>query len=596
MKSLSLKSRALPALLVLVAASFTSTVTATPSVAELAQSPTWQLLVHSYAGKAEIDTDQFLLTAGHFSPQAELEQTLQLYQQNPQQAFCRYPARIRYLSHKLQLPTTGISEAACSDLQEYRSKVPFQQLDLVFASEVLSSASSMMGHIFLKASGTGSKGQPVAHSLAYFTEIGTFNPVSLAYDSLIGGMPGFFIVRPFQQDREQYVEKEQRNLWSFQLQGRPEDIELLQLHLWELRGVDITYYFQSFNCATLTLELLALIQPDVIQERSAFVTPVDVVKAARSHQMLTQTQVDTADLWLFHALNDVLSEPAKTQSLALINTPRADATLLDPRQALYLEVLATRAKDQQQLTEAGYQQLSSYWQQPPTLDLSHYKHPAQTPQDSAWGYSLQQNDGGNRQRLSYLASGHLLTADNRQYLAESELLIGQLAVAYQQEWQLDEATLYAVRSFTPTHEIFSALSGEFYLGWRQAYRTATLDDGRLTRGQLELSGSAGQSYKPHPDVLVYALAGAGVSHGFGTSRLFGQVKTGLIMDSVYSSKLLLQYTASSAKTDAASRYQELSMHWSWFASQNDALGLGLTHLWMQDRHEPQLQLTYSHMF
>jgi hypothetical protein len=573
-----------------------SSANATPSIAKLAQSPTWQLLVHNYAGKARIDTNQFLLTAGDFSPQAELEQTLQLYQQNPQQAFCRYPARIRFLSNKLQLPTTGISEAACSELHEYRTKVPFQQLELVFASEVLSSASSMMGHIFLKASGTGSKGQPVAHSLAYFTEIDTFNPLSLAYDSLIAGMPGFFTVRPFQQDRQQYIENEQRNLWTFQLQGRPEDIELLQLHLWELRGVDITYYFQSFNCATLTLELLALLQPDILQERSAFVTPVDVVKAAHRHQMITQTHVDTSDLWLFHALNDVLSDAAKTQSLALIKTPRTDAMLQDARQPLYLEALANRAKNEQSLSETDYQRLSSYWLHGPTLDLSHYKHPALTPQDSAWSYSLQQNAIGHGHRLSYLASGHLLTADNRQYLSESELLIGQLAVSYQQRWQLEEATLYAVRSFTPTHDVFSALSGEFYLGWRQAYRSTTLIDSRLTRGLFELSGSAGQSYKPHPDLLLYALAGAGVGHGFGTSRVFGHVKTGLIMDSIYSSKLLLQYTASSAKTDADSRYQELSINWSWFASQNDALGLGITHLWIQDRHEPQLQLTYSHMF
>lgn len=593
MRSRGLKSWVFPALVILFMG---RCLAASPSISDLAQSQTWQLLVHSHAGTAEINSPQFLLSAAQFSPQAELEQTLRLFQQDPQHTFCRYPARIRFLSKALQLSTESIDEGACTELQDYRTKVPFQQLDLVFASEVLSSASSMMGHVFLKASGIGSKGQPVAHSLAYFTEITSVNPARVTYDGLIGGMPGYFIVRPFQQDVQQYVEQEQRNLWSFRLQGDSAAIELLQLHLWELRELDITYYFQSFNCATLTLELLAFVEPDVLAQRSAFVTPVDVVKAAYQQHMIQQTQVDTADLWLFHALNDVLPAPAKQQVRALIADPIGGVPLQDARQAPYLAVLAKQARRQQRLSAPQYQQLSSYWQQQPLLDLSHYKHPAFTPQDSEWSYSLTQHDNGVRHRLSALAAGHSLMGDNRQYLAESELRIAQLAISYQQQWQLDEATLYAVRTFTPTDDLFSAMSGEFYLGWRQAYRSETVDDAALTRGQFELSGSAGQSFRPHSDVLLYAVAGGGLSHGFGTSRLFVQAKTGVMVNSVFSSKLMLQYSASSAKTDSDSRYQEVALDWVWFAEKNHRLGVGLNHVWLQHRHEPQAQLTYSHMF
>jgi hypothetical protein len=83
--------------------------------------------------------------------------------------------------------------------------MPFDNISLIFASEVLSSSSSMMRHSFLSVSGKNNRGDEVAHSLSFFSEIATFYPIKLIYDGTIGGMDGFLMVRPFERDYQRYL-------------------------------------------------------------------------------------------------------------------------------------------------------------------------------------------------------------------------------------------------------------------------------------------------------------------------------------------------------------------------------------------------------
>ncbi|KZN40853.1 hypothetical protein JL49_11645 [Pseudoalteromonas luteoviolacea] len=163
------------------------------SLHEISSLPTWQSLIHSSEDKAQLSEPTFLLSNESFSATRELELTLELIISNIEKAYCRFPARTIFLKHHLNLniPSLETTLASCPELKKYIEHVPFDQLELVFASEIFSSATSMMGHIFLKAGGKNFRDVEVNHSLAYFTEITTLNPAKLLTESLVTGMPGF---------------------------------------------------------------------------------------------------------------------------------------------------------------------------------------------------------------------------------------------------------------------------------------------------------------------------------------------------------------------------------------------------------------------
>ncbi|MDZ7867833.1 MAG: hypothetical protein U5L02_01305 [Rheinheimera sp.] len=121
-----------------------------------------------------------------------MAKTLELFEQDPQLAFCRFPARITFLAEKLNLTLAEDRFERCPQLGNFIKHVPFDTIELVYASEVTSSATSMLGHIFIKVSGTNSKGNAVAHSLAYFTEITTLNPAKLIVESTMTGIARLF--------------------------------------------------------------------------------------------------------------------------------------------------------------------------------------------------------------------------------------------------------------------------------------------------------------------------------------------------------------------------------------------------------------------
>ena len=136
---------------------------------------TWSLLLHSVNNQAQVTDPKFLLSHADFSLEKELSLTLQAYQHNPSETFCRFPARLTYLAEQGFVKLAPERFELCKDLKQFIDFVPMDSLELVYASEVLSSATSMMGHVFLKASGRNFRGTPVAHSLAYFTEITSLN-------------------------------------------------------------------------------------------------------------------------------------------------------------------------------------------------------------------------------------------------------------------------------------------------------------------------------------------------------------------------------------------------------------------------------------
>lgn len=153
-----LKSWLLPALFFLVslptAAADAKSIFTRALEVGLAENETWHSLLHLKGATPQITDDTFLLSGKNFSVQNELRETINFFVDNPEQAKCRFPARLLFLNKHLTLSGLDLnSSPLCPELTRYQQYVPFDEVNLIFASEVLSSASSMMGHTFLNITG-----------------------------------------------------------------------------------------------------------------------------------------------------------------------------------------------------------------------------------------------------------------------------------------------------------------------------------------------------------------------------------------------------------------------------------------------------------
>jgi len=229
-------------------------------IARLGAEPRWHALLQLKNGKPRILDRGFLISADSFSPERELRKTLDFFSETSETQ-CRFPARKKYLERELKV---SFPEFPCPDFELFLEKAPADDISLIYTSENLASASSMMGHIMLKTSGVNEDGIPVEHGVSFFTDLNTFNVPLLMWRAMVSGKKGFFRVTPFSEQRELYLEEEQRNIWEFHLSLDAEDKGFIQAYLWELRQTDLPYFFQKYNCATLTQLILSIIEPELL--------------------------------------------------------------------------------------------------------------------------------------------------------------------------------------------------------------------------------------------------------------------------------------------------------------------------------------------
>jgi len=561
---------------------------------QLASHREWQLLIHEWQGKPQLTDPAFLLSRDDYSAERELKATLNLYRLSPQAAWCRFPARIAWLAAQQGIALTELPEPSCDKLAQYQADVPFEHLELVFATEVLSSSTSMMGHVFLKASGANDDGLSQAHTFAYFTKIETLNPLVLLYDNTIGGMQGYMVVRPFHVDLAFYRDKEQRTVWQFGLLATPQQLQLLQLHLYEIKDTKIDYYFQAYNCATLTLELLALLNPDVLQQRDWIVTPADVVKAAKHYQLVQDTDVVVAKPQQYRQLQRHLTTQQRQQLAELSQEPLADTTLYQNAAAeQYARLLTNAQVEQSTLSRQAQMALLQPWSADPSTapDYTQQPHPAKTLGDSVLSMQAMRQGEAQGAQFRWLANGHLLQTNNQHYQAESELMMGNIVAQYQQQqWRLSEFTLYSVTNLQTTSDLFPRWAGRFYVG----YHPVWTNDGWDSR--TELSAGGGKSFALTPDLTWYWLADVGATTDFSEHRLFAGASTGMLWQLTETQKWSAAIERNSGKAAQPSDYLQarLGWHWQWFDDM--LLSIEVSRLKHKEIDEQQASLQWAYFY
>ncbi|MBA6289044.1 DUF4105 domain-containing protein [Colwellia sp. MB3u-4] len=542
----------------------------------LYENPKWLSLLHIKNDSPQIKDSDFILSAGRFSPKNELDETLSLFFDDYSDAKCRFPARYFLLNYYIKFDTVGQNnQAECEELQKYKNYVPFDDINLIYASEVVSSASSMMGHSFLNAKGKNLNQTSVSHSISFFTELDSFNPAALIYDGLVSGMDGFFIVRPFEKDLNHYSKVEGRNVWSYTLDINDFDRTLIKLHIWELKNIEIEYLFQSYNCATLTLYILSLANPNLINEDILFVSPLDVVKAAEKYGMIKNIGVELSDDWALKMLEQEIQPElgGKIESLVFEDQEFSFEKLEPKSKRIAVEYLSYLIKNKvikSNLTAKRLSKLSDIVDfnidKSLDFDLSQFKNPINTKQDSILASSLVFDSENTAIDLSFLPASHYLYGDNRQYFSESELIIGEFTVRLTEKsnhLKVQSLTFYSFRTLTPSSKIVPKYSGSFYMGYRQI-----LDRKLNENGFFDLSGGIGKSTKVHKDILLFSNLEVGLAVNTSDSFFYAKPSVGAIINVIADGKIVVEYQLSTGQYDTKHITQALSTKYAWFGIKN----------------------------
>ncbi len=230
----------------------------------------------------------FLAPDGKTNPQSELEATLASFFsdvqetqdiQNPQ---CAFIARYSWLDSQLAFEPGRMLRQTCQRFREWREALNPQGVTLVFPAAYINSPASMYGHTLLRidANDQDEKTRLLAYAINYAAKTDETGGVLFSINALIGVYPGVFSIMPYYLKVREYNDLENRDIWEYELNLTPGEIDRLLMHAWELGPIYFDYYFFDENCSYYLLELLEAARPDLDLTRAFrwWAIPSDTVR------------------------------------------------------------------------------------------------------------------------------------------------------------------------------------------------------------------------------------------------------------------------------------------------------------------------------
>jgi hypothetical protein len=222
------------------------------------------------------DTSAFFLAPdGRTNPETELEATLASFFEPPpaddaiDHPQCRYPARFAWLDVQLGFDPARLPRRTCPLLAVFRQDLgPVHGVSLIFPEAYMNNPASMFGHTLLRLDAAPwVEREPARDLLAYAVnfaaDTGNDGGALFAVKGLLGSYTGRFSIAPYYDKVKQYGDWESRDIWEYRLDLTPDEIELLILHVWEMRTVGFDYYFFTENCSYALLGLIEVARPEL---------------------------------------------------------------------------------------------------------------------------------------------------------------------------------------------------------------------------------------------------------------------------------------------------------------------------------------------
>jgi len=468
---------------------------------KLYDDPYWHILLHYkknflFGYTSQIDDPSFFLAVdGKDNPSAEMNATILAFfkpqEKDKIHGIEKFSARYAWLKSKLvidiaKLPYDGDKKF----YPTFYGKTKPEKAIIVFSAGYMNSPASMYGHTFLiLESGSGSRLLAGSINYAANTEE-TFGPV-FAFNGLFGLYKGCYSFLPYYQKIKEYNDGEMRDMWEYELNLSPDEIEKLIRHMVEMENIYSDYYFIDENCSFNLLYLIEAARPETALT-DAFgigVEPIDTLRVVRDKGLIKK-RVYRPSLYskiqfLRLKLNDkeqdfVLDVCNGKQDISVIDTmniPEETKTVICDLIADYLKFMAIKNN----ITEQDYKKrfLAVLSKRNGFGKFDNFKNITlpYAPEDShesrkfaiESGYSL----NGFYSGISYRQSCHELMDPDEGYNMNSQIIFGNISGRYyynsenDKKFVLQKFDIIDIISLPPSDSFFFSPCYEFKTGFIQ---------------------------------------------------------------------------------------------------------------------------------
>lgn len=453
---------------------------AQPVRAGFETSPEWLAVVHyrsKYSGyESTIDSEPFFLSrVGKNDPKAELLATIELFENSDDvEKKCLFPARYKLLK-KSGLVNKNYPK--CPELEKFYDDLRPAGVTLLFTDAYMNNPSSLFGHTLLRID-TARKGtQLLAHGANYgaFTE-GQENSVLFAIWGLTGGYYGGFTVKPYYDVINTYNNIENRDIWEFNLNFTPQELDYFVAHLWEVGHSQTRYYFFTQNCSYMLMETLDAVRPSLklADDFSLQTIPLDTIKSIskRSGLVKSVNYRPSRQAKIRYRYN-IMNEKQKEAYLQAIKNEDYTFTGLDDGEkadvfetayqyvqyqyvAKKLELTDYRRQSFKLLTERNKINGKSY-----LPELKDGRSPLKTSESMRATLGSGFRNGEAFQEISYRPAYHSLTDDNYGFLRGAEINFLNTTLRHydnQNKTVLQKFDLVGIKSISPIDAMFQPVS------------------------------------------------------------------------------------------------------------------------------------------
>ena len=551
--------------------------------AGLDKSDYWHSLLHYYPSrtnqgtvKSHVDDARFFLAEdGKINPQAEMHATISALfgDENSNadsdagnDAHCRFVAREKWLRLQLSLPEQN-APAYCAEYFNWRGNIGRGSVTLVFPASYLNSPSSMFGHTLLRFDPVDMQSDSplLSWSLNFAADVGNESmSAGYALKGIAGGYPGKFNSIPYFEKLQEYGAIENRDIWEYQLDLKPAEIDRMLDHAWELRDITFDYYFFRENCSFRLLELIDLARPnlDLADQFPLTAIPADTVKAVTDAGIVSRIEyraslgtqlnhaIDAVPARYRHWIEQVEQSPQTTSSEAFKSLDEPSQTAIIKTANALLTFRSRRAARDADTAERRLALLTLVSQLPQETPLTVPRPPRpETGHDTtsvSLAYGQQDNVAFTEAalRLSY----HDILDRKRGYAKGAGIVLGDIRVRKSNDDRVRLQAFEAVRlqSFNDRYAQLNTWSWEIMAGLT---RNPVLEDDRLS---ATFDGSVGKSLRLGENAIGFILPGLSANQFInpGTTLVNAQLRSGIIAYSRFGASRL-QLAAS------AFRFREL---------------------------------------
>lgn len=499
---------------------------------KLYNQPYWHTIIHykkTFTGNYESLVDDpafFFASNGKTDPSSEMEETIRAFfrekEEEKTHATAKFSARYKWLREKLEIDTDKIPYNGDKDfLSQYYENVNPSKAVVVFPAGYMNSPASMYGHTFIIIeSDSGSRLMASSVNYAASTD-DLFGPL-FAVRGLFGAYKGYYSFLPYFQKIKEYSDGEMRDMWEYELNLTPDELEKMIRHIVEMEDIYSDYYFIDENCSYNLLFLIEAARPEtaITDSFGIGVEPINTIRETEKKGLISKRIYRPSVYSKMKYLRSLLTDKEEKlvrdvcrgkrdiNAIEEMDPPETKKIIMYDLAADYIKFLAIK----REITEDEYKsrfmsilinrnKLGKHdtlkdMPVPPAPEESH-KSRRITPES---GYGLK----GWYSQLSYRQSVHHLMDPDEGYNLNSQIIFGNISARYYYDEKkpiLQRFDIIDIISLPQSDAFFTSPCYEFKTGFIQN----TVNEEDLL--SYWIKGASGLSTLLGEHVQVYLLGG-----------------------------------------------------------------------------------------